>query len=84
MAKWEKRRNHKSRYLLVFILFWSVFTGGFTLLFLSLVNIMEFTWINMAIYFVIYAIGGLIFGLHTYKLNEKKYWKVMDWEAANK
>ena len=83
MGMWEKRRNNKKRYLLVFVLTWSIFTGGLTMLFLSLINITEFTWINLVIYFVIYAIGGFFLGRHNYKLNEKKYQKVLAREAAN-
>ena len=60
MKMWEKRRNHKAMFLLIFALFWAIFVGGLTALLMNLVQGQEYMWINFAIYGSVNAIIVLL------------------------
>ena len=81
---WEKRRNHKGLYLLLFVLGWAVLVSGVGTLFVTILHGEELLWSILAPYAFGGVVAGLFMGLHTFKLREKKYQKVLAWEAANK
>jgi hypothetical protein len=75
LEKWEKfRKNGKKSYVLkVGVLYWGVFTAIMWSVIMHYMQPQETWYIRPLIALVLFPVGGIFFGLWTWKINEKKY-----------
>lgn len=72
--KWVKfRKLGKKKYIIkIGVLYWGVFTGLFWSIFMHIFQPSEQWYIRPIIALILFPIGGIFFGIWTWKINEKK------------
>lgn len=75
LEKWEKfRKNGRKNYVIkIGVLSWGVSTAILWSVIMHIMHPQELWYVRPLIALVLFPIGGIFFGLWTWKINEKKY-----------